>query len=202
MRNIHIVTIITIVILLLSIQSLPFVNINIQKQKKEKESVTEVKRVDKKALILANYLEGYDSPLQYHAQDFLDAADKYDIDWRLLPSIAGVESTFGKHTPGGYNAYGWGVYGQNALYFKSWRDGMFTVAKGLRENYVNKGLTNPYAMNRVYAASPTWGGRVAYFMNDLDQFSRKYQFNKDIEDVTTYKSKIAAPSGIVAFEGI
>lgn len=189
-------------ILLLSVPSFSAVSSNIKQQKSENGGIVEVKKADKKALILAKYLERYDSPLQYHAQDFVEAADMNGLDWKLLPSIAGVESTFGKHIPGGYNAYGWGVYGNNALYFKSWRDGMFTVAKGLRENYINRGLTNPYSMNRIYAASPEWGWKVSYFMSDLNQFSKQYQLNEGIEDVTISKPRVAAPSGILAFKGI
>jgi hypothetical protein len=134
------------------------------------------KKLDARAEILAEYLAKYNSPLQYHAQDFIDAADTYNVDWKLVPSIAGVESTFGKHIPGGhgeyisYNAWGWGVYGDQSLGFRSWRDGIYTVTGGLRTGYLNKGLTDPYAINRVYAASPTWGAHVTFFLNDLDKF--------------------------------
>lgn len=139
----------------------------------------EARELDPRALILHDYLAQYDSPLQYHAQDFIDAADTYDVDWKLVPAIAGVESTFGKAIPGGhepsstsYNGWGWGIYGDNRIGFASWRDGIFTVTKGLREGYMDKGLTTPMAMNRVYASSPTWGQRVNYFMNDIDKFSK------------------------------
>lgn len=143
---------------------------NIEAEKQEIAS----KELDPRAQILAAYLALYNSPLQYHAQDLIDAAKKYDLDWKMLPAIAGVESTFGKATPGGYNAYGWGVYGTQAIYFASWREGIFTVAKGLRENYLNRGLTNPYSINRVYAASPRWGGNVTYFMRDLEKFAQNH----------------------------
>ncbi|MBI2334240.1 glucosaminidase domain-containing protein [Candidatus Daviesbacteria bacterium] len=130
----------------------------------------QAKVLDEKARVLADYFKKYNSPLEYHAQDFIDAANEYDLDWKLVPAISGVESTFGKQIPGGYNAWGWGVYGNQAIYFKSWREGIFEVARGLRENYLDKGLTDPYQMNRVYAASPHWGKKVAFFMKDLDSF--------------------------------
>ncbi len=134
----------------------------------------EAKQLDQRAVILHDYLAKYDSPLQDHAQDFVDAADTYNVDWKLVPSIAGVESTFGKNIPGGYNGWGWGVYGDQAIYFTSWRSGIFTVTQGLRENYLNKGLTDPYQINYAYAASPAWGGHVSYFMNDLNRFAQTY----------------------------
>lgn len=138
----------------------------------EPASQVEIKSLDGEAKVLSNYLAKYNSPLQYHAQDFIDAAKQYELDWKMLPSIAGVESTFGKQIPGGYNAWGWGVYGNQAIYFKSWKEGIFEVARGLRENYLDKGLNDPYAINRVYAASPRWGSKVSFFMKDLDNFSK------------------------------
>lgn len=135
----------------------------------------DVSQLDKRAKILSAYLAQYNSPLQYHAQDFIDASDAYGVDWKLVPSIAGVESTFGKRIPGGYNAWGWGVYGDQAMYFNSWRNGIFTVTEGLRKNYINKGLKDPYSMNNIYAASPSWGFKVSYFLNDLEQFTASYE---------------------------
>lgn len=137
---------------------------------------------DPRSKILQAYFAKYKSPLVDEAPNFIEAADKYDLDWKLVPSITGVESTFGKHIPGGsdpkytsYNGWGWGVYGTQAIYFKSWREGIFTVSEGLRQNYLNKGLVNPYEINRIYAASPSWGAHVSYFLNDLDRFDQEYR---------------------------
>ncbi|TSC86006.1 MAG: Uncharacterized protein G01um10147_1010 [Microgenomates group bacterium Gr01-1014_7] len=155
------------------------------------------RKLDPEAQILSNYLTRFDSPLQYHAQDFVDAARVYGLDWKMLPAIAGVESTFGKFIPGGYNAWGWGVYGDQAIYFGSWREAMFTIAKGLRENYLDRGLTEPYAMNRAYATSPHWGGKVTYFMNDMEKFAQKYEAENIVADVGFPPVKIAATSGLL-----
>ena len=153
------------------------------------------KKLDRQAQVLQAYLAKFDSPLQYSAQDFVDAANMYKLDWKMLPAIAGVESTFGKQIPGGFNAYGWGVYGTQAIYFDSWKDGIFTVAQGLRENYLNKGLNDPYSINRIYAASPYWGGHVAYFMADLEKFANNFESaNQQLVQIGT-APKIAAVSG-------
>ena len=162
----------------------------------------ETKKVDPRTKILKAYLAKYHSPLEDNAADFIEAADKYDLDWRLLPSITGVESTFGKHVPGGsdpkytsYNGWGWGVYGTQAIYFKSWREGIFSVSEGLRKNYVGKGLTDPYQINRVYAASPTWGAHVTYFLNDLDKFASKYQLqNSELAAIPHVNYNVAGHS--------
>lgn len=153
----------------------------------DQQMIVEAKPADARALILRDYLAERNSPLQYHANDFIQAADKYQLDWKLVAAISGVESTFGKAIPGGhdplytsYNGWGWGVYGTQSLGFKSWRDGIFTVSRGLKEDYVSRGLLEPIAMNRRYASSPTWGVRVVYFMNDIDKFSKKYPAYKDL----------------------
>lgn len=139
------------------------------------------KELDKRAQILQAYLAKYNSPIQGYASDFIEAADAHGVDWKLVPAITGVESTFGRNIPGGhdprfssYNGWGWGVYGDQVLKFNSWREGIFTVTEGLKKDYIARGLTDPYSMNRRYAASPTWGVRVDYFMNDLAAFEKQY----------------------------
>lgn len=161
-------------------------------------SQVEAKKLDKQAEILSKYLARFNSPLQYHAQDFIDASNTYQLDWKLLPAIAGVESTFGKQIPGGFNAWGWGVYGSQAIYFNSWRDGIFTIAKGLRENYLNKGFNDPFTINRVYAASPYWGRNVTYFMQDMENFAAKYETDNQETAQIGQPPNIAAVSGKLA----
>lgn len=165
-----------ILILILGVLiSLAFGQGSIQTQPEAKKiAEVETKQLDPRAKILANYFKKYNSPLENQAQDFIDAADRFGMDWKLVPAISGVESTFGKNSYG-YNAWGWGIYGNNRLGFSSWKDGINTVSEGLRKNYLDKGLTNPYSMNRIYAASPTWGSRVTYFMNDMEKFAGNYQ---------------------------
>lgn len=159
----------------------------------------EAKQLGKEAKILTEYLAKYDSPLQYHAQDFIDAANLYDLNWKLVAAISGVESTFGKFIPGGYNGWGWGVYGTQAIYFKSWKDGIYTVSQGLRENYINKGYTEPFSMNRIYAASPNWGSRVTFFMVEMERFAKEYQSRVENVEVDP-STKVAVNSGQLAFQ--
>lgn len=168
------------------------------------EMTIQAKTLDPRAVVLRDYFAKFDSPLQNYAQDFVDAADTYGVDWKLVPSIAGVESTFGKETPGSdyypsYNGWGWGVYGNQAIYFKSWKDGIYTVTAGIGQNYTSKGITSPYIMNYTYAASPAWGGHVAYFMSDLDQFSKAYNLQPVVAlaPVTSDKKVVAASAQLI-----
>jgi len=47
-----------------------------------------------------------DCPAQKYSQEFIQAADTYDLDWRLLPSISFIESTGGKAAKNN-NFFGW-----------------------------------------------------------------------------------------------
>lgn len=128
---------------------------------------SKVKSREEKVAILQSYLQKYNSPMVDNAQDFVDAAEQYELDWRLVASIAGVESTYGKHIlPGSYNPFGWGG---GRIHFDSWRDAIYTVSKGISEKYVKDGLDTPYKMQTRYAPpSTTWGGKVDFFMQKID----------------------------------
>lgn len=134
-----------------------------------------LKEVDTRVKILEDYLSKYNSPLVPYAQTFVKYADKYDLDYRLVVSISGVESTFGREIPyNSYNGWGWGIYGTNMIYFASWEDGIATVSEGLRTNYINKwGASNVYEIGGFYAASPTWASRVDHFMKTIQDFELK-----------------------------
>jgi hypothetical protein len=132
---------------------------------KNTSAIKEDVRVNK----LKSFLEFYQSPLADYAREFINAADRYQIDWRLVPAITGVESTFGKRIPANsYNAYGWanGVY-----YFQSWEQSIDHVTRVLKEKYYDRGLDTPVKIAPVYAPpSNTWAGKVTYFINLLDCF--------------------------------
>lgn len=138
------------------------------------------KEVDARVLILKYYLANYNSPLQNSAESMVRAADKYNLDWKLLPSIAGVESTFGLRIPGGharqssFNAWGWGVYGEKVTKFTSWDQAVEIIARGLKEDYIGRGLLDSYAMNKRYSSSPEWGWKVEYFKSELSAYETNF----------------------------
>lgn len=123
--------------------------------------------VDMRALALRNVLEKYDSPLAPYADSYIKSADKYGIEWELLPAIAGLESSFGKHQlPSSYNSYGWGG---GRLYFDSVDDGIETVLSALKNKYMARGATTVETIAPIYSESATWAPRVRYFMNEIDR---------------------------------
>lgn len=130
---------------------------------------------DKRVRLLRGYLASHNSPLAEYSPIFVQKADEHELDWKLMPAISGVESTFGKQIPyNSYNAWGWGIYGNNTLRFTSWEEAIDTISKSLREDYINKWKAqDTYAIGRIYAASPTWAQRVEYFMEKINQYETK-----------------------------
>ncbi len=130
---------------------------------------------DHRGEVLKEFLQTYDSPLAKHAEAFVKSADSHNIDWRLLAAISGVESTFAHQLPqNSFNAWGWGIYGDNMIRFSSYEEAIETISKTLREKYVDQWRAkNPYEIGKYYAASPTWAEKVSYFMDKIHDFELK-----------------------------
>jgi hypothetical protein len=116
---------------------------------------------------LSIFLKNENSPLTGYADEMVEAADNYNLDWRLVPAITGVESSFGKRIPyNSYNAYGWN---NGDFRFNSWSESIWHVSKTLKERYINRGATTVFAISRIYAPpSSTWAGKVNYFMGKIE----------------------------------
>ena len=122
---------------------------------------------DNRVQTLRNFLKRYNSPLSPYAQEFVDAADSYGLDWKLVPAISGVESTFGKQIPAGsYNAYGWN---NGDFRFNSWEDSIWYVTSQLRTRYIDRGTVSVSQIGKIYAPpSPFWAGKVTLFMAKIE----------------------------------
>lgn len=128
---------------------------------------------DARAKLLENFFKGYNSSLASEANIFVKTADKYKLDFRLLPSIAMQESNGGrKIINNSFNPFGFGIYGSSVLKFSSWEEAIERVGKSLREDYLNQGLKTPEEIMTKYTpASLTKGGSwaigVKSFMEEL-----------------------------------
>lgn len=126
---------------------------------------------DARVEVIRKYLAGYKSTLTPHAQTLLDAADYYGLDFRLLPAIAMQESNLCKFIPAdGHNCWGWGIHSEGTLGFESFDDAIWTVAKGLKEEYIDKGLVTPVAIMGKYTpqSNGSWARGVTEFMSQLE----------------------------------
>ncbi len=128
--------------------------------------------VDARAANLQRYLRRLNSPLYDHAELIVQVSDEYNLDYRLLVAIAGQESTFGRYIPeNSYNAWGWGIYGDQVLRFDSWEEGIRTVAAGLKKNYVDRGLITPGDIMKVYTPSSngSWANAIRHFFQRIEE---------------------------------
>jgi hypothetical protein len=134
----------------------------VPKFKEQEDSV-----FDYRVYTLRKFLDKYDSPLTPYSSEFIAQADYYGIDYRMIPAITGVESSFGKNIPlNSYNAYGWA---NGKFNFSSWPDSIQTVTKTIKYKYIDKGATSISKISRIYAPpSTTWGGKVQYFVSKIN----------------------------------
>ena len=110
------------------------------------------------------------SPLEPHAATFVDTAEKYDLDYRLLPAIAMQESNLCKKAPKeSNNCWGFGIYGKKVTRFNSFEEAIETVSKTLSEKYASIGLVTPDQIMTKYTpgSDGSWALSVNYFMNQL-----------------------------------
>lgn len=125
-------------------------------------------------------LERRNSPLINEVDAFMATCTKYSLPCYLLPSITGLESSFGSAIlPGSNNPFGWGG---GYIVFSSWSEGIDTVGRGLRERYVpavSKHEVDPYMIGPKYAESKTWAVRVDSFMRQFEAEESKIQLNID-----------------------
>jgi len=130
---------------------------------------------DARSLIVTNWLKAYRAPLAPYGDAFIKAADKYGLDWRLLPAISMKESGGGRAIPeNSYNAWGWGIYGDQVIRFDSWEDGIYGVAAGLKKSYLDQGLTTPEAIMAKYtppslAIGGPWAQGVQKYFAELSE---------------------------------
>lgn len=136
--------------------------------------VSDVITNDARPVIVDNFLAKNHSPMAGMGETFVFVADRYSIDWRLLPAIAFQESNLGKKIPkDSYNAFGWAVFsGKNSgVKFTSWEQAIEIVAKGIKERYINNGLTTPEAIMTRYTPNDdgTWVFAVETAMAEMSQ---------------------------------
>jgi hypothetical protein len=119
---------------------------------------------------LSAFLSRYDSPLLGYAEEIVNAADKYGLDYRLLPAIAMQESTLCEKAPkDSFNCWGFGIYGKKVTRFDNFSHAIETVSKALAEDYHARGLQDPHEIMTRYTPSNSgeWAENVSYVMGRI-----------------------------------
>ena len=124
--------------------------------------VQAVERHDPRLVRLERYFEERECPVKPLAREFVAAADRHNLDWRLLPSIAVVESSGGKAFHNN-NIFGWNNGDHR---FRSVKESIHTVAERLANShyYRNKPLEK---ILTTYNPVPGYIERVTTVMNAL-----------------------------------
>lgn len=141
--------------------------------KTETEVSDGIVAADGRAKIVENFFTSYKAPLADYSQTFIEVADKYQLDYRLLPSIAMQESNGGKRViTDSYNPFGYGIYGKLVTRFNSWDEAIERVGRALKEDYLDQGLKNPTQIMAKYTPPSlekggAWAKGVLTFMEEL-----------------------------------
>lgn len=127
--------------------------------------IQQYNEIDPRVESVRTYLASRQAPLADYADHFVEAADKYGIDYRLVPAISVMESNGGKHLFRDYNAWGWG-----SVNFTSFEEGIETVTRGLKTGYYDAGLDTVAEIAPVYCPpnAKAWTNGVTEFMNYME----------------------------------
>ena len=121
--------------------------------------------------ILRQYLTYYKSPLAPYSKKIIEEADNNDLDFRLIVAIAQQESNLCKVIPSEtYNCWGWGIHSKGTLGFRNFEEGIETVSKGIKENYINKGYRTIEDIMSKYTplSNGSWAEGVNEFMSEME----------------------------------
>jgi len=121
--------------------------------------------------VLEQFLNGYNSTLAKHSKKIVEYADKYKIDYRLIPAIAMQESTLCKKIiKDSYNCWGFGIYGNKVTKFANFDEAIETVTRTLAREYIQKGLIEPDEIMSKYSPQNhnDWAGNVNLVMEQIE----------------------------------
>jgi hypothetical protein len=129
--------------------------------------------VDDRAVKIDAYFAQNNLPLAGYGKSFVDTADKYNLDWRLLPAIAMRESTGGKFAcPNGNraNVFGWASC---RVRFSSYDEAIDKVGAHLAGEVKStssyyKGRTTTQKLKRYNSVIPSYTKDIFAIMNKIE----------------------------------
>ncbi len=128
-----------------------------------------VKITDMRPYFISNFLKN--TVLEPYSTYMVEVADKYNIDYRLIPAIAMKESGGGNASrQSSYNAWG---FENGRTNFESWNQAIDNVGKTLKERYIAKGMDTPDKMMAVYAPPAVLSG--GGWAKDINAFFAKLE---------------------------
>ena len=130
---------------------------------------------DPRTVRLKRFLSRLHCPVVYLAEDFVQAADENQLDWRLLPSISVIESGGGKAYRNN-NIFGWN---NGATLFPSIRAGLNEVAYKLSHSPLYRNRDIPGKL-RLYNPDESYAGAVVSVMNRISPVVNLRRVNRTV----------------------
>ncbi len=135
---------------------------------------TVIESEDARGQIIAKFLERYNSPMKpydFYGKKIVEIADRYGIDFRLLPAIAMQESGLCKNqNPNApHNCLGFGIHKSGTLDFDSYEDGFERAGRELKAYYIDRGLVTVEQIESKYTPSSngSWASSVNQWMAEM-----------------------------------
>jgi len=134
---------------------------------------TSLETDDARPRIVANFLTRYNSPLvpaDQYGRLLVEIADRYGMDFRLLPAMAMQESGLCKNIPeGSHNCLGFGIHKRGTLGFESYEAASERSAREIKQNYIDQGRTTPEEIMAKYTPSSngSWAASVNQWMAEM-----------------------------------
>lgn len=128
---------------------------------------------DTRPATIDQYFAKHNCPLTGTGQKMVEVADKYGIDFWLIPAIAWQESTCGKSViPGSNNPFGYGIYENVTTKFDDIDTAIETLGKYFRKYFYSQGITEPCEIEKTYTppSKGRWCKSVEYFRDELTSF--------------------------------
>ena len=131
---------------------------------------------DSRGLLVRAFMLKHQSPMTDYADMIVAEADRYGIDFRLVPAIAMCESNLGKRVPSqdSYNPFGIAVYtGQKSgKKFNGWLSSIQWVTKYIKEHYYDRGYIDLKDIGAIWAPPSvntgySWTNCVQSFMDSI-----------------------------------
>jgi hypothetical protein len=137
---------------------------------KEVVSIEDVR--ESRAKAIDDYFKDRSMPLEGTGMTFVLVAEKYGLDWRLMPAIGVRESSGGKNDCG-YNPFGWGSCKLHN--FHSYEDAIESLGRNL--GGANKNTARYYAGKTTYeklyyyngTVIPSYPNEVISIMNKVER---------------------------------
>jgi transcriptional regulator with XRE-family HTH domain len=122
-----------------------------------------VQEKDPRYNALMQFWQKHKCPIGNLTADFLAAADRHGLDWRLLPSIVFVESSGGKHGVSA-NMMGWG---SGKIRFRSATQSIFHIAERLANSPIYAGKDTRTKLKIYNPANAKYADRIFQVMEQM-----------------------------------